>query len=55
MGIENVGIRMHNWIRCRICLSSHHSLTEMPDMWSTRPLVDTFPNAGWELVEKSSA
>ena len=21
---------MHDWIRCRICLSFHHSLTEMP-------------------------
>lgn len=25
MGIETVGIRMHEWIRCRTCSSSHQS------------------------------
>lgn len=27
MGIETVGIRMHEWIRCTPCLSSYESLT----------------------------
>lgn len=32
MGIETVGIRMHEWIRCRTCLSSYESLTGF--VWS---------------------
>lgn len=32
MGIETVGIRMQEWIRCRTCLSSYESLTGF--VWS---------------------